>query len=79
MPAIIAYTWEAAIYCVQCTRKRFADQPGERDACGVPYDAIDREGNPIFVVFDTTELLRSESCHACSDEIYDATPFEHEQ
>ena len=63
MPAIIAYTYEAAVHCPDCTRAavgaaRFlwADDPDAySDKHGIPSNACDREGNEVRPVFSTDE------------------------
>jgi hypothetical protein len=59
---IIAYTFEADVHCPACTYKRFGPGyssntplPGFADECGVPYHAVDREGNSVHPVFDIDE------------------------
>lgn len=63
MPAIIAYTYEAAVHCPDCTRAavaaaRFwwADDPDAySDEHGIPSNARDREGSEVCPVFSTDE------------------------
>lgn len=54
---IIAYTYEADMHCPACTFARFGrEEPGDEcDAYGIPYEVVDREGNPVRPVFSTDE------------------------
>lgn len=60
MTRIVAYTYEAAYHCPDCTRQRFAAVPlfayGNPDKNGVEFTAKDNEGNPVHPVFDTDQL-----------------------
>ena len=69
MPIIIAYTWDANIYCIRCTRERFPNDGTELDEHGVPVDACDDEGNPIHPKFSTDEVLANIYCDRCKDEL----------
>jgi hypothetical protein len=67
---IIAYTYEADVHCIDCTRGRFADSPNARikwtqevDEHGVWNDSqfptLDAEGNlvhPLFSIDEWQEL-----------------------
>ena len=58
---IIAYTYDAAMHCPACTLRNFHTgrlalaYPCANDEHGVPYDLLDREGNPVRPVFTTDE------------------------
>ena len=71
MVAIIAYTYEAAMHCPACARRRFArDTLMAVAACdrhGVPLHALDREGNPVHQVFSTDETREGEACDTCHE------------
>lgn len=75
MPRIIAYTYEAAMHCPDCTRARFARPPDLQrpesfpDRCGVPMDARDREGNLVHPVASTDEIERPAYCDTCRAEV----------
>lgn len=71
---IIAYTFEAAVHCVDCTLARHAKHPFALTDCpegtgndetGLPYAAEDREGNPVHPVFSTDEITAVECCDDC--------------
>jgi hypothetical protein len=47
---VIAYTYEADIHCIDCTRKRY-----ESGGFNGIYDSLDNEGNLIHPLFDTDE------------------------
>ena len=63
---IIAYTYEADVHCIACTRQRFhwVNNPhrydlGLLDSWGIPTDAEDAEGNlvhPLFSIDEWQEL-----------------------
>ncbi len=62
---VVGYTFEADMYCVSCTQKRF----------GRGYDtAIDREGNEVHPIFAGSEVEgpEDECCGACGDVILEA-------
>lgn len=72
----VAYTYEAAMHCPECTRKRFADTYKyawhPRDEHGLPdyperdpKAMRDREGNPVRPVFDWDEGWQGEACDTC--------------
>ncbi|MDR0779312.1 MAG: hypothetical protein LBF16_01260 [Pseudomonadales bacterium] len=78
MPHVIAYTYEADVHCPDCTSDRFGPNsaydrlhlPGDFDEHAVPYDATDREGNPIHPVFSTDEMLDGPySCGTCRERL----------
>lgn len=56
---IVAYVYEAALHCPKCAQKRFGEAINN-------LDAVDREGNPIGVLFDheevDPELLYCDDC-----------------
>jgi len=80
MPHIIAYTYEAAMHCPDCTR-RARDRTrlalhhvmpvAERDEHGLPVvpRLFDWEGNPVRPVFSTDEIERPAHCDSCRCEI----------
>lgn len=72
MTRIVAYTYEAACHCPECTAKRFEVYrtralfvANRLDEHGVWIEAIDREGNPVHPVFSTDE--RGDSITHCGD------------
>lgn len=69
MSKIIAYTYEADYHCPDCTRHNWRDSIAAAkyvrkpetlhevlDENGVPFTAIDREGNRVHPIFSTDEL-----------------------
>lgn len=72
---IIAYAYEAALHCPGCTHKRHqrspfrvrAPSPGPGDEHGIPWLAIDREGNRVHPVFDTSSDADGEYCDDCME------------
>ena len=69
MPRVIAYSWEADVHCTACSKIRFPADQGKTDENGVPYEAVDREGNTIYPLFDHHEVLEDIFCGTCGDEI----------
>lgn len=73
MPSIIAYTYEADVHCIDCTRecadvgllKRVPPLRLDTDEHGIAFDLIDREGNPVHPVFSTDEhdFTHCGDCH----------------
>lgn len=70
---VIGYGFDADIHCVDCTKtRRFLqriDLPmadGE-DEHGLPYAAIDSEGNYLSPVFDIQENSENETCGDCGE------------
>ena len=74
---IIAYTYNAAHHCPNCTREAAANgtltrQPPltrETDEHGVAQDLIDCEGNEVGVVFDIDEHDDGLCCDTCGEEV----------
>lgn len=74
---IIAYAYEAALHCPGCTHKRnqrtpFLSPPAngdrvEADEHGIPWPVIDREGNRVRPVFDTSSDADGEYCDDCME------------
>lgn len=60
---IIGYTYDADVHCPTCTLEKAAiglliRQPPlqlDTDEHGLPYDLIDREGNPVHPIMDIDE------------------------
>lgn len=73
MPGIIAYTYEAAMHCPDCTRARFARPPDLHrpesfpDAAGVPMDARDCEGNLVHPVSSIDDRNGTDHCDTCGE------------
>lgn len=69
MPRIIAYSYEAAHHCPECTFKRFPEADVDNDT------AEDSEGNRVHPLFDydewfqIDELCETLSCDDCHEEI----------
>ena len=61
---IIAYTFEAAMHCPDCTLARFRGETGTQDEHGVALFPIDREHNPVRPVFVTDEISET-NCDTC--------------
>lgn len=74
MTRILAYTYEAAYHCPACARVYFG---ADLDAP----DTVDREGNPIGVLFSTDEADESGVyCDDCRREIVEPLePIESDQ
>mgnify|MGYP003143606596 CR=1 FL=1 len=53
---IYAYTYDADIFCVECTQKNFQGNPKDPDQHGISETAIDREGNTIYRCFYDSDL-----------------------
>lgn len=80
---IIAYTYEAAFYCVECAKKRASaggftinpshpnNPPRGKDENGIAYASEDCEGNLVHPVFSTDEMDDSECCDDCLGRIGD--------
>jgi hypothetical protein len=69
---LIGYAYDAALHCVACTLDRFPEtrhKEGcdctECDENGLPYEAIDSEGNPLSPIFVSTELEPHDCCDDC--------------
>lgn len=60
---VIAYTFDADIYCPTCTAMRY----GLNDGGWVPEEAEDSEGNPVHPVFGDAESDTPEHCADCRD------------
>ena len=45
---IVAYAFESAIHCVDCTEQRFGGKP--------KIDQTDKDGNPIHPIFSIDEI-----------------------
>ena len=69
--SIIAYTFNADLNCVDCTRNAYeagdlsATRAFERDGNGLPESMTDSEDNPVHPVFSTDELAPNTSCGCC--------------
>lgn len=70
---IVAYAYEAALHCPDCTwnkasvgllRRQPPLQLGA-DEHGITFDLVDREGNPVHPVYDIGEGLSGECCDDC--------------
>ena len=59
---IVAYSYDAAIHCVECTMNKFNNNPD---------NAEDSEGNPIHPVFASDEGWENDCCDDCSKLIID--------
>lgn len=76
---IIAYTYEADIYCPDCAIYAAATgqlrrEPGlalRIDEHGLATDLVDSEGNRIHPVFDIDEYEHDETCGDCRAPIRD--------
>jgi hypothetical protein len=77
---IIAYTYEAAMHCPTCTRKRFGwgafvaavgervKRDGKADEHGIALEALDNENNPMRPIFITDELgEEQDNCADCKE------------
>lgn len=75
---IIGYVYDAAEHCPSCTRNDYIDfklrlspeavakRSTGIDQHAIPYDLIDREGNPVQPIYDIDEPGDSpESCDTC--------------
>jgi len=60
---VIAYTYEADLHCLDCTRNTFGD-----DDLGYAF-TFDNEDQLINPVFSTDEILDYSVCGDCSQEI----------
>jgi len=62
MTRVIAYSYDADVHCPSCAYRMFGPgresvpAPGFTDEHGIPYGALDREGNAVHPVFSTDEL-----------------------
>lgn len=73
---ILAYTYSAAMHCVECTRNAadvglLTREPPLQlttDQHGIAQDLVDNEGNPIHPVFHH-EDIDGEYCDDCSEPI----------
>ena len=73
---VVAYTYEADVHCIHCTRQRFGKHklahkpsaPHDYDEHGLDYKQEDREGNLIHPVFDIDPNEHSH-CGTCREEI----------
>jgi hypothetical protein len=72
---VIAYTYESDVHCPACAYKCFAPSPhqsvplpGLTDEHGIPYRAVDLDGNPIHPVFNTDEHDFTH-CGTCGEEL----------
>lgn len=81
MPQIIAYTYEAGMHCIRCTRKRFGwqgvvaanmqrarlrDGRPRADENGISTTAYDNEGNEVHPVFRWDENdPEGQTCDDC--------------
>jgi mannose/cellobiose epimerase-like protein (N-acyl-D-glucosamine 2-epimerase family) len=79
---IVAYTYDAAIHCVQCTQRRarqfkFDARLAEHvaphlriDEHGIHIGTIDSEGNQLRPVFSDDEIVRAQThCDDCNHPI----------
>ncbi len=80
---IIAYTFEADLHCVSCTKRAtqrmkldhnhpYAMGESHKDDHGVEYDFVDSEGNLIHPVFNTDEnpdYPMPQHCGDCFEEV----------
>ena len=59
-PAPVAYTYEAAVHCPECTGARF----GATAEGWIPEDAVDREGNGIGAIapWDEDDTTNCDTC-----------------
>lgn len=57
---VTGYTADADIYCVPCATKIYGPNMDQ---------AIDREGNPVNVVFLGTETEYMQHCAECGEEV----------
>lgn len=70
---VVAYTYEADVHCVACTKERFGKHklahkpsaPHDYDEHGIDYKQEDGEGNLIHPVFSTdeTDFTHCGDCH----------------
>lgn len=65
----VGYTFEADIYCPDCTAERFPPcDDHEEIACSLCNpDEVDDEGNPIHAVFEWDESDYEEHCGSCGE------------
>ncbi len=67
MIRVIAYVYNCAYHCPDCTRKRHPARPGGKcDEHGVDEAATDMEGNPVHPVFNTDETPDATLCRSCN-------------
>ena len=64
---VIAYVYESAYHCINCTKERFAYGVVDVDYNGVPEYAVDKDGNIISAVFDGTECDYQPGCDDCNE------------
>lgn len=60
----VAYSYEASIHCIDCTRKRFSAQALDDDALE------DREGNSLYAIHDI-EVEDDLFCDTCRVTFYE--------
>lgn len=73
MLRIIAYTYDAAMHCPDCTEHRanvglLHRRPPlslDTDEHGIALDLVDSDGNPVRPVFSTDELDGHDYCDDC--------------
>jgi hypothetical protein len=80
MPRVIGYTFEADVHCVQCTLERHRTHPfaleypegmdKRPDENGLPYAAVDTEGNSVHPTFSTDENATEEHCGDCGEALW---------
>ena len=68
----VGFTWEADIYCLDCTRERFGEPS---DPVSPWLDVADSEGNPVGAVFPFDEFDYAPHCGGCGTPI-DAVALE---
>lgn len=76
---IIGYTFEADYHCVECTLSRHHEHPfvleypegmdKKPDENGLPFAAVDNEGNSVHPIFSTDELEEDTCCGDCNQTI----------
>ena len=74
---VIGYTFDADVYCVNCTKSRHAknlftfDRQGTegKDPHGIPHDATDTEDNLVCPIFSTDEQIETYHCRDCQGRI----------
>ena len=58
----VGFTWEADLYCADCTQERFGEPA---DPVSPWLDVSDSEGNPVGAVFPFDEFDYRSHCGGC--------------
>ena len=63
---VTGFTFEAALYCYDCTQLRFGPP---RKPVSPWLDVTDSESNPVHPVFENTEFEYRPACNSCGEPI----------